>query len=145
MKVTGGSYIEWGEERLAERSISPTLKDVNISFNHSVMSWPRDPDTWPLIWSAHMILKRDHSHDLLTWSRHVTYELHPDIKSSLIPSSASSLPCHDYIRVPHSSYDYYIFSASQHATSPDSVVVAWEGFTSIAINESYWREPRRLL
>ena len=29
----------------------------------------------------------------------VTYELHPDIKSSSIPTSASSFPCHDYILV----------------------------------------------
>ena len=65
----------------------------------------------------HMISTRDHSHDLLTWSRHVTYELHPDIKSSSIPSSASSSPCHDYLRVPHSSYDYYISSSSRHASS----------------------------
>ena len=94
-----------------------------------------------------MILTHDHSHDLLIWSQYMTYKIHPDIKSSSIPSSASSLPCHDYIRVLHLSYDYYIFTALQYASStgPDSVVVAWEGFTSIAINESHWREPRRLL
>ena len=37
----------------------------------------------------HMILIRDHSHDLVTWSLHVIYKLHPDIKASLIPTSAS--------------------------------------------------------
>ena len=36
----------------------------------------------------HMISACDHSHNQLTWSRHVTYKLHPDIKSSLIPTSA---------------------------------------------------------
>ena len=41
----------------------------------------------------HMISTHDHLHDLPTWSRHVTYELHPDIKASLIPISASSFPC----------------------------------------------------
>ena len=39
----------------------------------------------------HMISIRDHSYDLLTWSRHVTYKLHSNIKSSLIPASASWL------------------------------------------------------
>ena len=39
----------------------------------------------------HIISTRDHSHDLLTWFRHVTYELHSDIKSSSIPASASWL------------------------------------------------------
>ena len=38
----------------------------------------------------------DHSHDLLTWSWHVTY---PDIKSLLIPISASLFLCHEYIWV----------------------------------------------
>ena len=41
----------------------------------------------------HMISTRDHSHDLPTWSRHVTYELHSDIKASSIPISASPFPC----------------------------------------------------
>ena len=40
----------------------------------------------------HIILTCDHSHDLLIWSQHVTYELYPDIKPSLIPTSMSSLP-----------------------------------------------------
>ena len=39
----------------------------------------------------HMILTRDHSHDLLIYPQHVTYKLHSDIKSSLIPTSASLL------------------------------------------------------
>ena len=39
----------------------------------------------------HMISTRDHLYDLVTWPRHVTYELHPDIKSSSIPTSASWL------------------------------------------------------
>ena len=58
----------------------------------------------------HITLVRDHSYNLLTWSQHVTYKLHPDIKfiidstirdikSSLILWSASSFPCHDYILI----------------------------------------------
>ena len=109
----------------------------------------------------HKILTRDQSHDLLTWPRYMTYKLHSDIKLLLIPTSASSLPCHDYIQVPHLSYDYYIFSRVIHQLSvlfeqgaqtkkttprwtPGSnpVVVLWVGFTSIAINESHWREPQ---
>ena len=39
----------------------------------------------------HMISTRDHSYDLVTWPRHVTYKLHPDIKSSSILTSASWL------------------------------------------------------
>ena len=34
IKATGGSHGEWWAGRLARRSISPTLEDVNISFNH---------------------------------------------------------------------------------------------------------------
>ena len=34
MKATGGNHGEWWAGRLARRSINPTLKDVNISFNH---------------------------------------------------------------------------------------------------------------
>ena len=34
MKVINGSYREWWAEQLARQSISPTLEDVNISFNH---------------------------------------------------------------------------------------------------------------
>ena len=34
MKTTGGSHGEWWAGRLAGRSISPTLEDVNIIFNH---------------------------------------------------------------------------------------------------------------
>ena len=90
-----------------------------------------------------------------------TWKLHPDIKSSSIPTSASSLPGHDYIRVSHLSYNYYIFLYVVHRLSmsfepgiwtrkttprstpgPDPVVVVWEEFTSIAINESHWKEPR---
>ena len=37
----------------------------------------------------HMISTPYHLHDLVTWSQHVTYELHPDIKASSIPTSAS--------------------------------------------------------
>ena len=58
------------------------------------------------------------SHDLHIWSRHVTYKLHSNIKSSLIPISASSLPCHDYILVSHLSYQLYynIISLSWYAS-----------------------------
>ena len=49
----------------------------------------------------------------------MTYKLNLDIKSLSIPTSALSLPCHNYIRVPHLSYDYYIFSSSRHALSID--------------------------
>ena len=34
MKATGGRHSEWRAKWLAGRSISPTLEDVNISFNH---------------------------------------------------------------------------------------------------------------
>ena len=34
IKATGGSHGEWWAGRLAGRSISPSLEDVNISFNH---------------------------------------------------------------------------------------------------------------
>ena len=34
IKVTGRSYGEWWAGRLAGRSISLTLKDINIGFNH---------------------------------------------------------------------------------------------------------------
>ena len=37
----------------------------------------------------HMISTHNHSYDLITWSRHVTYKLHPDIKASSILTSAS--------------------------------------------------------
>ena len=65
----------------------------------------------------YLILICDHSHDLLIWSWHVTFKLHSNIKSLLIPPSVSSLPCHDYIWVPHFSYNYYIFLSLQHALS----------------------------
>ena len=35
MKATDGTHYEWWAERLARRSISPPLKNINISFNHS--------------------------------------------------------------------------------------------------------------
>ena len=47
----------------------------------------------------HMILTRDHSHDLVIWSRHMTYKLYPDIKASSIPISASLFLCHDYVLI----------------------------------------------
>ena len=47
----------------------------------------------------HMISIRDHSHNLVTWSRHVTYKLHSNIKALLIPISVSLFLCYDYIRV----------------------------------------------
>ena len=34
IKATGGSHGKWWAGRLAGRSISPTLEDVNVSFNH---------------------------------------------------------------------------------------------------------------
>ena len=34
IKATGGSHGEWWAVWLAGRSLSPTLKDVNVSFNH---------------------------------------------------------------------------------------------------------------
>ena len=34
MKAIGGSHSKWWAIRLVERSISPTLENVNISFNH---------------------------------------------------------------------------------------------------------------
>ena len=34
IKAPGGSHGEWAVIRLAGRSLSPTLEDVNISFNH---------------------------------------------------------------------------------------------------------------
>ena len=34
MKATSGSHDKWWIRRLAGRSISPTLEDVNISFNY---------------------------------------------------------------------------------------------------------------
>ena len=37
IKATGGSHGEWWAVRLAGRSLSPTLEDVNISFNHSTV------------------------------------------------------------------------------------------------------------
>ena len=37
----------------------------------------------------YMILTRDYSYDLVIWSQHVTYELHPDIKALSIFTSAS--------------------------------------------------------
>ena len=59
----------------------------------SVMSWSRD---LPITWSWHMTTHMISSHDPDTWdqlilSRHRTYKLHPDIKSSSIPISASWL------------------------------------------------------
>ena len=44
----------------------------------------------------HMILTRDHSHDLVTWSWHVTYKLHPDIKALSIPISVSPFSCYNH-------------------------------------------------
>ena len=35
IKTTGGSHNEWWAVRVVGRSLSPTLEDVNISFNHS--------------------------------------------------------------------------------------------------------------
>ena len=37
IKATGGSHGEWWAVRLAGHSLSPTLEDVNISFNHSTV------------------------------------------------------------------------------------------------------------
>ena len=45
----------------------------------------------------YIILTRDPSNDLVTWSRQVTYELHPDIKTSSILIFASLFPCYDYV------------------------------------------------
>ena len=69
----------------------------------------------------HMISTRDHLHDLVTWSWHMTYKLHSNIKSLLIQTSASSLPCHDYILVFHLLYLQYFYilvsSILQYASS----------------------------
>ena len=59
----------------------------------------------------HMISTRDHSHDLLTWSRHVTFSN---------TKSTSSHHSYDYVRVILSRPRYvYIYSQIP-------VVVAWE-------------------
>ena len=81
-----------------------------------------------------------------------TYELHPDIKSSLIPTSASLFPCYDYILV-SSIITARVFRLSwasgrcsevyQEDYFQISVVVAWEGDISIAINESQWKITSR--
>ena len=123
----------------------------------------------------HMISIRDHSHDLVIWSRHVTYELDPDIKASLIltsPSPFVQTSSYHRFQYPHHRFHIMTISGSLicHTTTtssryygthcqrkprartrkttsrstpgPDPVVVAWEGFSSIAINKSYWREPQ---
>ena len=68
----------------------------------------------------HIILIRNHSYDLLTWSQHEIYKLHPDIKLSSISTSMLSLLCYDYIRVSHLSRLHYfyisVFSSLQHVS-----------------------------
>ena len=120
----------------------------------------------------HITSARDHSHNLLTWFQHVIYELYPDIKSSLIPTSA--LPFiltsshhqfqyshHDYILVSFITAER-VFNKSknlawalskvlgglQRKTTfrltpyPDSSSGTVEEVSLITINESYWWEPQ---
>ena len=116
----------------------------------------------------HMISSHDHSHDLITWSRHVTYELHSDIEVLSISTSASpfvQISSHhrfQYLRY-HSSAMNTFWSPSllKHASSayrrlragarrsyfqintyPGSSGGSVRGVTSITINKSHWWEPR---
>ena len=108
-----------------------TNTNKNIHIIHNVMSWSRDLlitwfrhvtthmiysynlDTWPLTWSTHMISTRDLSGHQV------------NIKSSSIPTSASSFLCHDYIRVVHLSRLRYVYIlVSQKDSSQIPVVVA---------------------
>ena len=83
-------------------------RSLRLRRKANVMAWLRD---LPITWSWHVTNYMICSYDPNTW------EPHPDIKSSSIPTSASSLPGHDYIRIPHLSYDYYIFSRLVHRLS----------------------------
>ena len=82
------------------------------------MSWLRD---LPITWFQHVSIHMIYSYDLLTWSWHITYKLHLDIKLLSIPTFVLSLPCHNYILVSHWSclhYFYILVSSSlQHASS----------------------------
>ena len=112
----------------------------------------------------HMILTRDPSHDLdtqsLIWSWHVTYELYPDnqviINTNIHVITSMSWLHSDLLFVIRLLYLLIITARVVHqlktkckpqtwtrkttlrlTPSPDLVMVAWEGFTSIAINESH--------
>ena len=111
--------------------------------------------------TTHMIC----SHDLNMWptnfiltSSHHRYH-HPHHHSHVMTTSGS-LICHMTTTFSHhhstrcpSSKDLVWASSGmlwrptrkttpKSTPGPDPVVVAWEGFASIAINESHWREPR---
>ena len=107
----------------------------------------------------HMISTRDHSYNLVTWSRHVTYELHPDIKASSIPTSASPfILTSSHHRFPTSALWLRPSLLHHQSTRPHPIVdfeqvlgvltsrSQWwwreRGFSSIAINKSHWWEPR---
>ena len=98
----------------------------------------------------HMISTRDHSHDLVIWSRHVTYELHLDIKASLISISASPF-------ILTSNHHWFPTSASclrpgliHHRSTHLYPIVDLEKVLGVLTSRSqwWWRErglPRSLL
>ena len=104
----------------------------------------------------HMISTRYYSYDLVTWSRHVTYELHPDIKVSSIPTSASlfilTLSHHQFLTSAswlrpglihhHSTRFHPIVDLEQVLGVLTSRSQWWwreRRFSLIVINESHWR------
>ena len=57
----------------------------------------------------HMISTRDHSHDLLTWSRHVTY---PDTKSTSSHYRYQHLRHYSYVMTTSGSFIYHVCATS---------------------------------
>ena len=84
----------------------------------------------------HMISTYDHPHDLLTWSRHVTYELHPNIKSSSIPASVSWL--HPSLLVSHMIIISFHYHGMCHPLSKDLVWASSRGALE-ARKEDYFK------
>ena len=82
----------------------------------------------------HMILIRDHSHDQLTWFWQVTYKVHPNNKSSSIPTSAWSFLCHKYILVFYLSLLLHLFIIMAHVFN-----LAW------ASSQMLWKRTRKII
>ena len=79
----------------------------------------------------------------------VTYKLHPDIKSSSIPTFVSSLLYHNNILVSYLSHSHYFYILVSFIIAtrvfnmyPDSSGGSVRGVLSTAINKSEWWEPQ---
>ena len=105
IKATGRSHDEWWAVWLARRSLSLTFKDVNISFNHSpYYSMGRGKSRYNVMVTRptnNKISTRDHSHDLLTWSRHVTTHMIYSHYLDMWPTNFILISRHYWYQHPH--------------------------------------------